>query len=166
MFGLKRKRKLTTYTDITTGIYKILLFRNINGSYIQVEKIKHKVTNEKFRYNNKDFKFNAGNIAFSDEKCNYYAYDFDLGTQLSFNERNLPKNISIGELDAYVNRAVISQIIAGLEKRKEDNKGKLMLVVLAGIMGGAIGFIIGQQIAPKTQTIIAELALLIIGVFH
>lgn len=164
MFGLRRIKRLTTYTDIKTGVYRILLFRNINGSYVQVEKLKHKVIDTKFTHNHKDFKFDAEIIAYSDEKYNYYAFDFDLGTQLTFNKKRFPKDITIDEIDTYVNRGIIAQIISGLEKRKEG-KGQWLIVILGAVMGGAIGFIIGQQLTPKTPIVTVAIISLLSKVF-
>jgi len=125
----------------------------IGEKYVQIDKIKIDVDTGKFRYKNKDFTkgFDMNKIAYSDAKNNYYAFDFDSGEQLTFNAKGLPEKVTIDDLDVYVNRHIISDLVAGLEDNKKG-KGQWMMLIIGVILGLAIGVIIGQQLAGSMAT--------------
>jgi hypothetical protein len=167
----RNKPKLNAFTDFNIGNYAVKMYRLIADKFVEIDTIKIKIDEKKFTYGKKDFMFNPKHIAFSDAKNNYYAYDFDKGTPLKFNlaglnekgESNqnqqlmfkaieLPAKISIEDVDRYVNSGIIAQIIAGLEKPKSSKYGALLYIILGAVLGGAIGFIISQQITP-TKTV-------------
>lgn len=137
---LKGKKKTTVYTDLEKGIYNVLMMRLIGTKYVQVDRVKIKVDAENFRYADKDFLFNPKLLAFSDQKCNFYAFDFDTCEQMFFGKRKFAKDVVITnkEIDNYVNKGLIAQLIAGLEKRKEG-KGQWLMAILFFIIGFAIG---------------------------
>jgi hypothetical protein len=149
MVNIKRKTKVNAYTDFKVSNYVIKMFRKINGSYVEIDTVKQKVDSNKFAYGKKDFLFNPEDLAFSDSKNNYYAFDFDNGDRLKFNAKSFPEKISIQDVDRYVNQGIIAQIVAGLEKGKDSKYGMLMYIILGAVVGGAIGFIIGQQITAQ-----------------
>ena len=151
---LKKKKKLTVYTDLEKGIYNVLLMRYIGDKYVQVDRVKIKITDKKFRYMEKDFMFNPKLLAFSDQKCNFYAFDYDTCEQLSFNKREFSKDIMITnkEIDIYVNQGILSQLFSGLEKRKEG-KGGWILAILFFIIGFAIGALLLYSYGITNPTI-------------
>lgn len=159
MFGNK---KPTPYTDMAIGFYSVIMFRKIAGVYTEIDREKVKVEQSKFRYKGKkDFiKIDVGKIAFRDKKRNYFAFDYDTGNQIFFNEKEFPtKKITIDEVDNYVNKGIISQIVAGLETIKSDKKIGLLIVV--GALGGTIGFIVGYLINNNIHPALTFLAGLI-----
>lgn len=149
MFG---KKKITAYTDLAIGDYKVAMFRKIGGKYVCIDKIKIRIDDTKgFRYKGKDFNlFNKNLIGWTDSKCNYYAFDFDKQLQLTFNELNLANDkITLDDIDNYVNKGIIAQMIAGLEKAKSE-KGQWIMLILGAVIGGVIGFVIGQYVTGNS----------------
>lgn len=138
--GLRKRKNNLLYQDLNVGKYMIMFFRKINGKYVLVEKKKLKIEHTKFRFHNRDFtlmKFEW--VLYSDNKFNYYGFDFDKQTQLCFNEGGkLPEGITLEDIDIYINRNVIAQAIQGLEKLDSKKSQWLMLIV-----GACIGFGIG-----------------------
>lgn len=166
------KRRLRPYLDFAIGKYKVIMFKLIGDVYTEIDRIEVKVEKDTFRYKpkvghyHKDFiKIDTKMIAFRDSRFNYYAFDYDNGDQLKFSSKEFPKGkITLDEIDEYVNRGLIAQIIAGLEKVKAESKTAFIIVV--GIMGGAIGFIAGWLIATNINIKpLFSLLLNLIGVF-
>lgn len=142
----KKINKNSFFNDFSVGNYMVVMFRRISGKMHEIDRKKIQIDSEKgFRYKNKDFTiFNREEVAWSDRKNNYYAYDYDNEKQLSFNE--LKTAIPLDVIDEYVNRGLIAQIIRGLEDVKED-KGKYLMIILGLCIGLPIGYIISSAIA-------------------
>ncbi len=139
---LKRKEELVTFKDFEIGKYAVKFYRKFGGKYVEVDSTKLEITKSKFTYNNKDFSlFNKENIAFSDRNNNFYAFDLDSGKQLTFNELSLPNKISLEDVDTYVNRGIIEQIVKGLEDLKP--KGQWLMLICGLALGLGIGIVIG-----------------------
>lgn len=143
------------FKDFNVGQFGVIMFRKIGERFFEIDRKKIKVTEEKWRYKNKDFKtFDMNKPAFCTKKKNYYAFDYDSGAQLTFFEKGMPKNISTDDVDVYVNRHIISDLVKGLEELKP--KGQYVLLVVGIVLGIAIGIIIGMYAIPKpTVEIIA-----------
>lgn len=136
------------FKDFNVGKFKVVMFRKIGEKYHQIDKLKIKIDAQKFVYKNKDFKtFDMNKIAYSDNKNNYYAFDFDTGDQLTFKTKGMPEKISIDDVDIYVNRHIVADIVKGLEEFKP--KSQWVLIVVGLILGLGIGLIIGMYVAPK-----------------
>jgi len=141
---IRRNKKSLKYTDFAVSKYTVILFRKIIDKYVEVERKQINIKDNKIRLNNKDYPFKSSLVAFADSNHNYYAFDYDKGHQLTFNILEFPTGkISIDDIDTYVNKGIISQIVAGLEKRKTDRSQWTMLI-LGIVIGLAIGFIIGN----------------------
>jgi hypothetical protein len=158
----KNNKKDMLFKDFNVGRYKILMFRKIGDKFVQFDTLKMDIKDNKFRYGEKDFTtFNINHIAYSDKKNNYYAFDYDSGSQLTFNEKGMPTKITIDDIDIYVNRKIIEQIVAGLEEHK--GKTQWVMLILGIVIGCAIGIVIGlympkagesvQQVATNTTQI-------------
>lgn len=146
-----RKTKLNIDTTKDINSYIVKLYRKIGDSYIEVDEKKVKPKAGKFRIDNKDFgAFDTEKIAYSSGKHKYYAFDYDSGGQLFFNEKKLPENVSIEDIDNYVNKGIIAQILKGLENLKTD-KTQYMMLIIGVIIGALTGFVIGNIILPNTQ---------------
>lgn len=146
----KTKKRQLMFKDFNISQYSVVMFRKINDRYIEVEKKRIDVKENKWRYNNKDFlTFNVNNIAFSDKRNNYYAFDYDTGKQLSFKEKGMPDKITIEEVDIYVNRGIIAQLVQGLEEK--TNKSQWLMLIVGVILGLGIGLIIGMYIKPTVE---------------
>jgi hypothetical protein len=149
------KRRFRPFLDFSVGKYKVIMYKLIGNVYTEIDRTEIKVENSQFRYKpkfgkyHKDFvKIDTKLIAFRDSKFNYYAFDFDTGDQIYYQTKEFPKGkITLDEIDVYVNGGIIKQIVAGLEKVKAESKTGLIIIV--GIMGGAIGFIIAWLIATN-----------------
>lgn len=147
----KRPNKKLLFEDFNIGKYKIIMFRKIGDKYQEIERLKMEINQQKFRYHNKDFKtFDINKIAFSDKRFNFYAFDYDSGAQLTFKTKEMPDKITIEEVDVYVNRNIVEQIVKGLEDLKP--KGQYLMLIIGVIMGVAIGIIIGIYIGPSFST--------------
>jgi 3-dehydroquinate synthetase len=143
MFG----KKTNAYTDMNTGNYTVLMFRKIGSKNVQIDKVKINITEQKFRYKGKDFfNFNLNNILFADSKNNYYGFNYDDGKQLAFSDLNLPTNITLAEIDRYVNQGLIKQLTQALEEKKSDKKEYIMFI-LGAVCGGFGGFIVAQVLS-------------------
>lgn len=140
------KGKELLFKDFNVGEYVIIMFRKINNKYTEIERLKMAITNKTFNYNGKEFTtFDMNKPIFSDKKNNYYAFDYDSGDILYINGSSLPKNITIEDIDTYVNRGIIEQLVRSLEQPKQD-KGKWLLIIVGLILGIGIGLIVGQAI--------------------
>lgn len=144
----KTNKNKLLFEDFNIGKFNIVLFRKVGDRYHQIEKVKMDVSKDDgFRYNNKDFTtFSMKDIAYSDAKNNYYAFDYDSGEQLTFKTKGMPDKISIDDVDIYVNRNIIEQLVAGLEDLKP--KGQWTMLIIGIVLGLAIGIIIGIYLAP------------------
>lgn len=140
------------YTDFNVANFTVLMFRKINDKYIQMDKKKIQINKNEWRYHNKDFTtFDINKVAFSDNKKNYYAFDYDTGEQLTFTKKGMPKKITIDEVDIYVNRNIIEQIVRGLEIPKV--KGQYVMLIIGLAMGIAIGIVVGMYLPQATKTV-------------
>lgn len=138
------KKKITAYTDFNSGKYTVLMYRKISNRYVRIDKVKLNIKEQKFRYKMNDFiNFDRNAILFSDEKNNYYGFDFDTKEQLSMSNKELPKSITLAEIDRYVNQGLIRQLSSDLEKPKSDKREWIMFLIGA-VCGGFGGFIIAQ----------------------
>jgi hypothetical protein len=152
------RKKPNLNIDLTKNIssYKIRLYRKIGDSYVEVDEKNVKPKEGKFRVDNKDFgAFDKEKIAFTDKKHKYYAFDYDSGSQLFFSPKELPETVSIDDIDNYVNKGIISQILKGLEKLKDDKKIYINLIlgiVIGAVMGFAIGYALIPQINKPIET--------------
>lgn len=143
LFG---KKKLSAYTDFNNANYMVLMFRKINGKYVKIDKIKISITQHKFKYKNKEFfKFDPNCILFSDNKFNYYGFDYDSEAQFSITGNELPKGITLNDIDNYVNGSLIKQLVTELEEKKSD-LGKLIYIVLGIVIGALIGYLVGSSL--------------------
>ncbi len=142
----KRDKKLTAYTDMNIGNYDVLMYRKIGDRYVKIDKKRISVKDTKFTYKGKDFVLlDLSKILFSDNKHNYYGFDFDNGTQLCFTSGTIPKNISLEEIDNYVNKGIIQQLTNNLEEKHSDT-GKMLIWIIIGIaIGGLAGYVIGTS---------------------
>lgn len=144
----KRQKKDMLFKDFNVGRFKIVMYRKIGDKYHEIDRLKMDIKDKVFKYNNKDFKtFNINDIAFSDKNFNYYAFDYDTGEQLKFNTKKMPKSISVEDVDIYVNRGIIEQLVKGLEDLKP--KGQWLMLIVGAILGVGIGIIIGMYAIPK-----------------
>jgi len=139
---VKRKEGLL-FKDFNIGKYTVKLFRFIGGKYVEVDTVKMDISKDTgFKYRNKDFRtFDASKISFSDSRSNYYAFDLDTGSQLIMNKRSMPERISVDDVDTYVNRGIIEQIVKGLEDIKP--KGQWLMLICGLALGLGIGIVIG-----------------------
>lgn len=149
-YVLKRRKsgkgKDLLFKDFNVGKYSIIMFRKINDRYIEIERLKMSITNKVFNYKGKEFiTFDINMPFFSDKDYNYYGFDYDSGEILTVKTKGMPKEITIDDIDTYVNRGIIEQIVRSLETPQE-NKGKYLLIVVGLILGIGIGLIIGQSI--------------------
>lgn len=156
-------KKLNAYTDTNKGIYKIKMFRKIGGKYVCIDTVKIKVDDTKFRYKGKDFSlFLKDRIGWADSKANYYAFDFDKEKQLTLTDMTLVTDkVSLEDLDIYVNKGLIAQLVAGLEKAKSE-KYQWILALVIGVMAGIMGFFIGQYVANQPAEEAAKMALMLV----
>lgn len=144
----KKSKKSMLFTDFNVGKFKIVLYRKIGNKYHEIDRRKMIVEQNKFTYNGKDFTtFDIQKIGFSDKKNNYYCFDYDSGAILTFSKTDMPNNLKIEDVDTYVNRGIIEQLVKGLEELKP--KGQWILLIVGIIMGVAIGIIIGMYVAPS-----------------
>jgi hypothetical protein len=144
----RKQNKELLFKDFSVGKYSVIIFRKIGDKYTIVDTIKIDIKKEGFRYEDKDFPtFDMNKVAYSDKHSNYYAFDYDNGSQLSFNTKGLPENITIKDIDIYVNRHVIADLVAGLETPK--NKGQWLMLIVGAVLGVGIGIIIGQYIGSS-----------------
>lgn len=157
-FTIRKNTKVNAFTDFNMGKIKALVMRKIGNKMVVIDKIELKYDQTTVRYKNKDFShFDKDLIYFSDAENNYYAFDFDTGNQLGTGTKQFPDKFTVDDIDVYVNRNIIAQLASGLEKIKQE-KGKFIIIILAGVLGGIIGFMIGQSVAQ--QPIQAQLAIL------
>lgn len=139
------KGKDLLFKDFNVGEYSVIMFRKINNRYVEIERLKMSIITKSFNYKGKDFPtFNINEPFFSDRKNNYYGFDFDSGEQLTIATKGMPKNITVDEVDIYVNRGIIEQIVRGLEEAKSKKEWIMLIVGVA--LGIGIGLIIGQAI--------------------
>lgn len=141
----KKRRKDLLFKDKKAGNFFIIMYRLINGTPTEIERLRMNIKDNKFVYNGKDFSmFDKSKVAFTDKKNNYYAFDYDDEKQLVFNSGALPKDISKEDIDVYVNRGIIAQIVQALEKEK--GKGQYLMLIVGGVFGLAIGLIVGMYL--------------------
>lgn len=142
----KGKGKELLFKDFNVGNYKVILYRKVGNRYVEIERKTIQINKQEgFKYNNKDFcVFKIDDIAFADSNHNYYAFDYDTGAQLTFNEKNMPESISIDDVDIYVNRGIIKQLIDSLETKTD--KAKFLFIIVGAVLGLGIGLIIGMQL--------------------
>lgn len=141
------------YEDFNVGRYFIIMFRQIGGKYHEIDRLKIEINQSTFRYNNKDFSnVDLEKIAFTDKRNNYYAFDYDNGTQLFFSKQEIPNSVTIDEIDIYVNRNLISQLVAGLEPPK--GKGQYLMLIVGAVLGVGIGIVIGQFIGGNVEILL------------
>jgi hypothetical protein len=158
-----KNTKSLLFEDFNIGKYSILLFRKIGDKYVQIDKKRMNIKDDKFVYNHKDFKtFDIKKPFFSDKKNNYYAFDYDSGDLLTVHTKGMPEKVTIHDVDIYVNRNIIEQLVKGLES-PTDKKQWFMLIVGA-VLGVGIGIIIGQFIGNSDNA--EPTAQLILGVFN
>lgn len=148
-WAIKKKKsgkgKDLLFKDFNIGEYSVIMFRKINERYVEIERLKMSITDKSFHYKNKDFPtFDIKKPFFSDKKYNYYGFDYDNGDQLTVNTKGMPDKITIDEIDIYVNRGIIEQIVRGLEEPK--NKKEWIMLIVGAVLGVGIGIIIGQAI--------------------
>jgi hypothetical protein len=152
-FKNRKQNKDLLFKDSNVGKYSVIIFRKISDKYNMVDTIKIDIKKDGFRYEDKDFTtFDMNKVAYSDKHSNYYAFDYDNGDQLTFKTKGLPENITIKDIDIYVNRHVIADLVAGLEQPK--NKGQWLMLIVGAVLGVGIGIIIGQYIGGTMLTLI------------
>ena len=133
-----------TIKDFNANKFKITIYRKVGDRYVELESKKIKMEDKNFRMFEKDFILDTKKIAFSDKRSNCYAFDYDTGTPLTFDK--LDKNaLGNEEIDVYVNRGIIRQLVKALEKTNTD-KGQWIFYIVCLGLGVAVGFIIGQQL--------------------
>jgi hypothetical protein len=139
----KNKNNTTQYfTDFNVGKYAFIFFRFIGNKWIEVERVKMTIDQTKFRYKNKDFNLlDLSKPLFSDKSNNYYGFDFDTCVQLAFYSQKMPKDITTEDIDTYVNRGIIGELVKSLEEPKQKFQWVMLAVGIA--LGIAIGLIIG-----------------------
>ncbi len=146
-----KTRKSLLFKDFNVGNFMVIMFRKIGDKYHEIDRKRINVTQNTFRYNHKDFVgFDMKNVLFSDKKNNYYGFDYDTGEQLNFHIKGMPKIVSIEDIDMYVNRNIIKNIVAGLEELKP--KGQYLMLIVGIVLGLAIGIIIGMYVSPTVGT--------------
>lgn len=144
-------KKLSAFTDLAVGKYKVKFFRRIGDRYVCIDTVNLKIEDNKpFRYKNQDFNlFNKRLFGWTDGKFNFYAFDFDSKEQLTFNRQDLEiGKVTLEDIDNYVNKGLIRQLVAGLEDAKSP-KGQWIMCILFLIVGVLIGYFIGQYITNK-----------------
>lgn len=156
----KGDSKQLKFKDFTIGNYMILFFRKLGDKYVEMERKRIDITREqKFRYNGKDFSvFDKDKIGFSDKKHNFYCFDYDKGEQLSFSPKEFPEKVSLKDVDDYVNKGIISQLVRGLEEAK-TNKSQWIMLIMGLAIGGLTGYMIAMTIHPQITVKIIEVLL-------
>jgi hypothetical protein len=150
-----RQKKLTAYTDLNVGNYVFLFFRKIGNRYVRIDKKRISVDKQKLRYKGKDFSLiDINAILFSDNKNNYYGFDYDTEQQLFIKGNESPKNMTLDEIDEYVNKGILRQLVDELEKPQSDT-GKILLWLIVGVVIGVlIGYVVGTSMTPNVQVIL------------
>ena len=148
----QKKQKELLFKDFNVGKYAVVMYRKIADRFVEIDKLKIDIKDEQFRYNNKDFKtFDVSKPAYSNKNYNYYAFDYDTGSQLTFKEKGMPEKITVDDIDIYVNRHIIEDLVKGLESPKQ--KGQWLMLIVGAVLGLGIGIVIGMEIgAPKSQS--------------
>jgi len=149
-FRQKTNKKGLLFKDFSVGQFSIIMFRKIGDRFHEIDRKNIKITDQQWRYNNKDFvTFNISDTLFSDRRKNYYGFDYDSGSQLTFKTKGMPDKITIDDVDIYVNRHLIEELVKGLEELKP--KGQWMMLIIGIALGIAVGIIIGTYVMPQAS---------------
>lgn len=147
MRNIFKKKNINAYTDLAIGKYSVMFFRRVGERYIVIDTVKLNISNNVFRYKGKDFMhFDLSKPLFQNGNKNFFGFDYDTKAQLGFIGKELPKNITLKEIDDYVNKGLIRQLVEGIEKPKSD-KSQWIMFIIGCVCGGFGGFIIAQVLA-------------------
>lgn len=137
--------------------YLVIMYRKINGIYTVIDKIKVNIKDQKFIYKGSDFvNFDLNNPMFCDKDHYFYGFDYDTKEQFGISGKALPKGISLEQIDRYVNRGLIRQLVQGIEKPKSE-KSQWIMFIIGCVCGGFGGFIIAQSVTGVVAQIIGSL---------
>lgn len=151
-----RKQNLIGFKDFNLAYYMVIFYRKIANIYHEIDRQKLEIKDSKLRYNNKDFSLiDRNKIAFADKENKCYAFDFDSGEQLTFNE---PKSDSTLKeikdlIDTWINKNVIKQLTAGLEN-STGSRSLIIAIFVSLIIGLIAGVLVGYfgHTPPPTET--------------
>jgi len=122
----------------------VYILRKFNDTYILVKKIKISSTAESVSYKNKTFKLDFKLSAFLNSNTPQIFIDYDTGDTLSFNE--VKSKISPDELDIYINKGIISQLVGGLL----FNQQNILIYLIFFGFGIALGLALYPYIPPPS----------------
>jgi len=123
----------------------VYILRKFNDTYKLVKKIKIKDTVETISYRNKSFRIDLKKTAFLNSSKPQIFIDFDTGSILSFKE--IKTHISPDELDNYVNKKIVSQLVGGLL----FNQQNIFMYCIFFAFGIALGLALYPYIPQPTS---------------
>ena len=123
----------------------VYLLRKFNDTYRLVKKIRIKDTAETVSYRDKSFRIDLKKTAFLNSSKPQVFIDFDTGSILSFNE--VKSHISPDELDNYVNKKIVSQLVGGLL----FNQQNIFMYCIFFAFGIALGLALYPYIPQPTS---------------
>jgi hypothetical protein len=138
--SLRRKKK---------SKYKAVFLQKDKDSYLEIGScFIEDIGKKTFSFKNHSYEINLKNKLFRDKQgytILFYTYNGDM---LSFNEATALMDAE--ELDAFIEQNIFGQLARALRESLTGTKGGwLVPIIIGGVLGGAIGWLVSAQYSPK-----------------
>ena len=156
---------LILFSALITGIFVFMFFilkRLLTGSkqyiarflriegdrYVTVGQVKFNLDDDFVRYKEQEFPIDSKALGYIEKRKTLIFYDIDTKNQLSFKE--LKSNINVKLIDQLLNSKIIGQLVSRLSALQKQS---YVIIIVAALAAGAIGFMVGQYLAPAHTVI-------------
>lgn len=140
MPSLRRKKK---------SKYKAVFLSKEQDSYVEIGSTQIEDIGKKtFSFKNHTYEIALENKLFRDKQGNTILFYIWNGDMLSFKEAVALMDSE--ELDAYVEQNIFGQLARALRESLTGTKGGWLIpIIIGGVLGGAIGWLVSAQYSPK-----------------
>jgi hypothetical protein len=127
----------------------IAKFLRMEGDrYVNVGQVRFNLDDDFVRYKEQEFPIDSKALGYIDKRKTLIFYDVDSKNQLSFKE--LKSNINVKLIDQLLNSKIIGQLVSRLSALQKQS---YVIILVAALAAGAIGFMAGQYLAPSHTVI-------------
>lgn len=123
--------------------YKLIFLREFNNTLNIVKITELNYLSNIFRLDNKHtFKIDINNVCFINKEQKTYFIDIDSGNQYTF--KTIQAKMEPNQLDVIVSTKILKELASGIV---ENNKEKIILIIIGFIIGIILGLLIMQIIS-------------------
>jgi hypothetical protein len=138
----------------TNKNWKVKMVRKVNGKNVQVGEVAIKSTDANFTFKNRTFPLKDLKALYTEKGTNYFLYDIEGSEIVDTKDNKIP--IDVAELDNLITRNIVVGFFMKLHGAmdKVSVSGKVAIYIIVGVAGGAIGYIIRDQIVTTATTVL------------